>query len=151
MEAFPDFRDLLATFNDHHVEYLVVGAHAVAAHGFVRATKDLDVWVHATPENAPRVMRALAAFGAPLQGVTDADFAEPGAFYRMGVPPVGIDVLTSLEDVDFDEAWSRRGIYEYGGVRAPVLSRELLVRNKRAVARAQDLADVERLEKSSPK
>ena len=91
----PDFRDLFAEFNAHGVEYLVVGAHAMAVHGHVRATKDLHVWVRPDSENAKRALRALVAFGTPTQELTEADLVEPGVIFQIGVPPVRIDIITS--------------------------------------------------------
>jgi len=142
----PDFRDLLAEFNAHGVEYLVVGAHALAAHGQIRATKDLDVWVRPERENARRVMAALQAFGAALHGLTEDDLTNPGVVFQMGVPPVRIDVLTLIDGVDFDDAWPNRVKTRFAGEPAAVLGREELIRNKKAAGRAQDLADVEWLE-----
>lgn len=142
----PDFRDLLAEFNAHQVEYLVMGAHAVAAHGHVRATKDLDVWVRPDPENAKRVLIALAAFDAPLHDLTLNDLSQAGLIFQMGVPPVRIDVLTSIAGVDFGEAWNERIDSRFGGEPVHVLSRRHLIANKKAAGRLQDLADVERLE-----
>jgi hypothetical protein len=141
-----DFRDLLSAFNDQGVEYLVVGAHALAAHGHVRATKDLEVWVRPDPSNAPRVLRALKAFGAPLHGLTEVDFTESGLIFQIGVPPVRIDVITEIDGVEFDEAWPERVKAHLGELEVPVLSREHLIQNKRAAGRLQDLADLERLE-----
>ena len=98
-----DYRDLIAEFNAHGVEYIVVGAHALAAHGHVRATKDLDVWVRPSAENAPRVIAALRAFGA-LHDLTVEDLASPGVVFQMGVEPVRIDVITDIDAVKFEEA-----------------------------------------------
>lgn len=142
----PDFVDLLRAFSDHRVEALVVGAHALAAHGHVRATKDLDVWIRPSTENADRAFSALAAFGAPLTDLTTTDLATPGTVFQIGVDPVRIDVITEIDGVTFDEAWAERVTANFGGVPAHVLSRRLLIQNKRASGRLQDLADVERLE-----
>ncbi|HET6281470.1 MAG TPA: hypothetical protein VFH73_10895 [Polyangia bacterium] len=103
-----DFSDLLSTFNAHDVEYIVVGAHALPAHGHVRATKDLDVWVRASAENAPRVLRALRSFGAPLHDLSEDDLANPGLIFQIGVPPLRIDVITSIDGVEFSAAWHDR-------------------------------------------
>jgi hypothetical protein len=108
-----DFRDLLAEFNAQGVEYLLVGAHALAAHGHVRATKDLDVWIRPDAENAKRVITALRAFGAPLHDLTEADLTTPGLIFQIGVPPVRIDVLTAIDGVDFAEAWSARLLTQF--------------------------------------
>lgn len=142
----PDFKDLIAAFNDQGVEYLLVGAHALAAHGHVRATKDLDVWVRPSVENGPRVIRALRLFGAPLHDLIAEDFAAPGIVFQIGVAPVRIDVLTAIDGVSFDQAWADRVSAHFAGLPAPVLSRAHLIVNKRAAGRPQDLADVARLE-----
>ncbi len=141
-----DFRDLLAEFNAQGVEYLVVGAHALAAHGHVRATKDLDVWVRPEAENARRVLEALRAFGAPLHDLTEADLTTPGLVFQIGVPPVRIDVMTAIDGVDFAEAWPARMLTKFVDQTVAVLSRTHLIQNKLAAGRTQDMADVEWLE-----
>lgn len=143
----PDFKDLLSEFNAHGVEYLVVGAYALAAHGRVRATGDLDVWVRPEPGNAKRVLSALAAFGAPLQDLTEQDLRSPGVVYQIGVAPLRIDVLTGIDAVEFEEAWRERIVTRFAGQSVSVLSAAHLIRNKRAVGRAQDIADLEWLER----
>jgi hypothetical protein len=142
-----DFRDLLAAFLEGGVRFLVVGAHAMAVHGVPRATGDLDVWIAPDPGNADRAFSALLAFGAPLSamGVTLADFGRPDQVVQVGLPPRRIDILTSISGVGFDEAWSDRVTHETEGLAVPFLGRAALVRNKRASARAKDLADLEAL------
>ena len=140
-----DFSDLLAEFNAHQVEYLVVGAHALAAHGIVRATKDLDVWVNPTMENADRVLHAIAAFGAPLLDLTLTDLASKGIVFQIGVAPIRIDIITSIDGLEFIDAWPARIMTHFGNEAAAVLSREHLIVNKTASGRLQDLADVESL------
>jgi hypothetical protein len=137
---------MLSALSAAGAEYLVVGAHALAAHGLPRATGDLDVWVHSTPENARRVWRALEEFGAPLHDLTPEDLSRPEVVFQIGVPPRRIDLLTSITGVTFDEAWDHRVTVEIEGASIPVLGRDELVRNKRAVGRTRDLADVEELE-----
>lgn len=132
---YPDFSDLLSAFNARRVEYLVVGAYALAAHGLIRATKDLDVWVRPDPENAQRVMAALRDYGAPLQDVTAEAFARPGLILQIGIDPVRIDILNDLAGLDFEAAWQNRIDSRYGDQPAGVLSREHLIRNKRAAGR----------------
>ncbi|HSB08698.1 MAG TPA: hypothetical protein VLM38_04265 [Blastocatellia bacterium] len=144
-----DFRDLLAEFNVQGVEYLIVGAHALAAHGHVRATKDLDVWVRPNAENAKRVLKALKEYGTPLHDLTETDLARDGTVFQIGVPPLRIDVITAIDSVTFDEAWPTRLQTKFADQPAAVLSREHLIRNKRATGRTQDLADVEWLESQS--
>ena len=146
----PDFKDLLAEFNAHKVEYLIVGAHALAVHGHVRATKDLDVWVRPHAENALRALRALTAFGVPLHDLSQEDLAKPGLIFQIGVPPVRIDIINSIEGVEFEDAWPDRTIARLGDQSVPVLSRRHLIINKKAAGRLQDLADVERLSKDNP-
>lgn len=141
-----DFRDLLAEFNAHGVEYLVVGAYALAAHGHIRATKDLDVWVRPEAQNANRVLEALKEFGAPLGDLTAIDLSTPGIVFQIGVSPVRIDVLTAIDGVAFSEAWSARLQTKFMDQAVPVLSKAHLIRNKRATGRRQDLADIEWLE-----
>lgn len=142
----PDFRDLFAAFNAHHVEFLVVGAHALAVHGHVRATRDLDVWVRPEPENAQHVLRALAAFGAPTRELSVDELGRPGLVFQIGVPPVRIDIITSISGVEFEEAWNARVVTRFSDQEVGALSREHLIRNKRASGRTQDLADLEALE-----
>ncbi|HOT30516.1 MAG TPA: hypothetical protein PLU72_20250 [Candidatus Ozemobacteraceae bacterium] len=142
-----DFRDLLAAFNDHHVDFIVVGAHALAAHGHVRATKDLDVWIRPAKDNALRAIQALKAFGAPLQELTVDDLSIPGIIFQIGVPPLRIDVLTAVDGLTFEEAWANRMHTVFADQPAAVLSRSDIILNKRTSARKQDLADIEALEK----
>ena len=123
----------------------MVGAYALAAHGRPRATGDLDVWVEPSPGNAPRVMRALAAFGAPLEQVAEPDFATPGIVFQMGLPPGRIDLLTQLTALTFEEAWATRMTGALGEVPAAFIGRDAFIRNKRATGRARDLGDVEAL------
>lgn len=140
-----DFKELLAEFNARRVEYIIVGAHALAAHGHVRATQDLDIWVRPEPANAKRVIDALRAFGAPLHDLTEQDLSTPGLIFQVGVEPIRIDVLTVIDGVTFDEAWKDRVKSGFSGQPVSVLSKEHLIQNKLAAARPQDLADVERL------
>jgi hypothetical protein len=141
----PDFVDLLRAFSDADVRFLVVGAYALAHHGRPRATGDLDVWVDATSDNAARVLRGLAAFGAPLQDVSMSDFAQPGVVYQIGVPPGRIDILTELSGLRFAEAWPAREPGTFGGVAVDFIGREAFIRNKRATGRTKDLGDIEGL------
>ena len=137
-----DLTDLLKAFENHGVRYLIVGGHAMMLYTEPRYTKDLDVWVEATAENAERVYRALAGFGAPLSGMTPADFAEAGTFYQLGRPPLRVDILMSIDGVEFDPAWRRRVQSDFGGGVAWFISREDLIRNKRATGRSIDRHDL---------
>lgn len=148
MATNPDFRDLFAALSAQGADFLVVGGHAVMLYTEPRYTKDLDVWVRPTSENAERVFRALADFGAPLENVKVEDFAAPGTIFQIGVAPNRVDILTSLEGIEFEQAWAARTKSTYGGVPIGVLSAEDLIVNKRAVARPQDLLDVDALTRS---
>jgi hypothetical protein len=136
---------MLAALSAEGAEYLVVGAHALAAYGTPRATGDLDLWVRAKPENARRVWRALETFGAPLHDLTLEDLSRPDVVFQIGLVPNRIDLLTSISGVDFEEAWKNRISVEIEDLEVPVLGRAELIRNKRAVGRARDLADIEEL------
>lgn len=140
-----DFVDLLQAFVVHDVRFLIVGAYALALHGRPRATGDLDVWVDATPENAPRVMRALAAFGAPLSEISEADLSRPGVVFQLGVAPGRVDILTALTGLTFEEAWPDRVRHAFGPVTVDFIGRDSFIRNKRATGRAKDLGDIEDL------
>ncbi|HPA51600.1 MAG TPA: hypothetical protein PLP50_08355 [Thermoanaerobaculia bacterium] len=140
-----DFVEMLSALDAAGAEYLVVGAHALAAHGVPRATGDLDIWVRATPENARRVLAALREFGASLFDLTADDLSSPGTVFQIGVVPVRIDLLTSISGVGFEEAWAGRVEVPIEGVTVGVLGRRELVRNKRATGRPKDLLDAETL------
>jgi hypothetical protein len=142
----PDFLDLLRAFAGRSVRYLIVGAYALGVHGRPRATGDLDVWVDATPENAPRVLQALKDFGAPTTDISTADFSRPGIVFQIGLPPGRIDVLTELSGVTFAEAWPARHRAPFGSVDADFIGRADFIKNKRATGRTKDLGDVEGLE-----
>lgn len=139
---FRDFKELLSVLNAHRVKYLIVGGYAVSLHAEPRATKDLDVLIGRSAENGKAVFAALRDFGAPLEGLTYRDFMEPGSFFRMGTPPVMVDILSSISGVDFDQAWQRRAEFPIdSGLNALFISREDLLASKLAAGRPQDLAD----------
>ena len=123
----------------------------MAAHGRVRATGDLDVWIRPDAANAKRVLQALAAFGAPLQDLTEDDLTRPGLVFQIDIAPLRIDVLTSIDGVGFADAWKERVTSRFAEQAVSVLSTRHLIQNKRAVGRTQDLADLEWLERSGKK
>lgn len=144
----PDFLDLLRALLVANARFMIVGAYAVGVHGRPRATKDLDVWVEASASNAPRVMRALRAFGAPLMGLTEEDLRQPGIGLQIGVEPGRIDLLTAISGVRFEDAWLFTIEADFGeAVRCRVIGLNELLQNKRASGRPQDLADVSTLER----
>jgi hypothetical protein len=142
----PDFLDLLRAFTAADVKFLVVGAYAVALHGHPRATGDLHVWIELTEENARRAYGALGSFGAPLDDLSVADLARRDTVFRMGIPPVQIDILISVSGVEFPEAWQTRVVQDLEGTAVPFIGLDALLRNKRAAGRPQDLADAAALE-----
>ena len=140
-----DFAEMLSALSEAGAEFLIVGAHALAAHGVARATGDIDIWVKPTQENAGRVMRALMAFGAPLMNLTADDLMKSDTVFQIGVDPSRVDILSGISGVGFDEAWSRRLVLDIEGITVPVLSRADFVTNKRASGRPKDLLDLELL------
>ena len=148
---FRDQKDLIVLFNKYDVKYLVIGGYAVGIHSEPRGTKDLDLFIRADRENSERVFRALAEFGAPVAGMSPSDFNDsPTSIFQMGSPPSRIDILQGVEAINFDEAWANRTEDVVGGeIPAHFISRADLIRNKLAVGRHQDLADVERLREAA--
>jgi hypothetical protein len=143
-----DFSDLLRIFNDNNVKYLVIGGYAVTQYAEPRFTKDLDLWVGTEPANAEAVYKALREFGAPLADMTEADFAEEGYFYQMGVPPVRVDIMMGIPGVQFSEAWERRVKVDFDDLPVCFISRQDLIAAKRASGRPQDLIDADLLSQS---
>ncbi|MGQ0815266.1 MAG: nucleotidyltransferase [Gemmatimonadota bacterium] len=141
-----DFSEMLSALSDAGAEFLIVGAHALGAHGHPRATRDLDIWVNATPENARRVWRARADYGAPLHDLTEQELATPGIIFQIGVAPFRIDIMTDIAGVAFADAWPDRITVELGGRRVPVIGRAQFIATKRAAGRPRDLADIADLE-----
>ncbi len=136
-----DIRDFLACLSTAHVEYLVVGAYSLAAHGYPRATGDIDFWINPTPENAKRIVKALECFTLPLP-LTEKDFLEENIVLQLGVAPNRIDLLTSIDGVRFDEAWQNKVQITIDGIPVFVLSKEDLLKNKLAVGRDKDQSDI---------
>jgi hypothetical protein len=144
---FQDFIELLSAFNDHRVRYLVIGGYAVSFHAQPRATKDLDIFVGSDTANSRAVFAALVQFGAPLEGIDPLDFTNAGNFFRMGVPPVMVDILPQISGVDFDVAWAERiTVAVDERLEVPFMSIADLMKAKIAAGRPQDLADVAALQ-----
>lgn len=148
MSANSDFKELLSICNDRGVRYLVVSGYAVIKYSEPRYTKDLDLWVKADATNAAAVFAALRAFGAPLAGLTEDDFAHEGYFYQLGMPPVRVDILMSLPGLEFEAAWGRRVEVDFDGVPVPFISKQDLITSKLASGRPQDLIDADALRHS---
>jgi hypothetical protein len=142
-----DWREFIELLNSNGVEYVVVGAFAVAYHGFPRYTGDLDLLVRASAENSERLVRALVSFGFGFLGIRGEDFLSPEKIIQLGVQPNRIDLLTSISGVDFEHVWETRKAGELDGVQTHFIGREALIENKLATGRAKDLGDAEELRK----
>ncbi|WP_395706511.1 DUF6036 family nucleotidyltransferase [Casimicrobium huifangae] len=141
-----DFREFIELLRSNGVEFLVVGAHALAAHGRPRYTGDLDLWVRPESGNISRLVKALDDFGFASLGIVAQDFMQPQAMIQLGYPPARIDLLTAIDGVTFADAFEHRVDFDAGnGLRLPVISVDDLIRNKLATGRSKDLADVEAL------
>jgi len=141
----PDFADFLKLLSSHGVEFLLIGGYAVGLHGYPRGTADLDVWVSMTPTNAQRIVDALREFGFNTPELQPSLFLEQDKLVRMGVPPLRIDILTSIAGVSFEECFNRRDVVSAGDIEIPVISLPDLKTNKKATGRRQDLADIDHL------
>lgn len=141
----PDFKEFLKLLNEKKVDYLVIGGYAVGYHGYIRATGDIDVWVAPNPENAGKTISALREFGFDMPDSAEQLLLTPKNILRMGVPPVRIEVLSSLSGVSFDQCYAERVVAVIDDVEVPIISLRHLKINKRAAGRAKDLIDVEHL------
>lgn len=146
MEIYRDFKELLELFNANEVEYLIVGGYALAFHGAPRFTGDIDLLVKAESENARRILNALNQFGFGSVDLSEIDFIAPDKVVQLGMPPVRIDILTSLTEVDWVKAWTNKVAGRYGDTPVCFISKGDLIANKRALGRQKDLADIEALE-----
>lgn len=145
-----DYKDMLQALLDHGVRFLLVGAYAMGAHGYPRATGDIDVWVEPSAENSVRVYRSMAAFGASLHEIDETTFAAPNIVFQIGVAPRRIDIITAISGVGFNDAYQQRQIIEMEGLSIPILSLDDLIKNKRATGRGKDQLDADRLEQQRP-
>jgi hypothetical protein len=145
MSASSHFKELLGRLNENQARYLIVGAYAVMKYTEPRYTKDLDIWVDATPDNARRVFKALAEFGAPMDSVTVEDFANPELVFQIGIEPHRIDVMMQIKGLEFSQAWSHRVQTNFEDVAIALLSKKDLLISKTAAGRPQDLIDIDRL------
>jgi len=141
-----DYKEMLSILLENKVDFLLVGAYAMAAHGFPRATADIDIFVRPSFDNAKKIFNALANFGAPLDGVTIDDFKKLGTIFQIGVIPRRIDIITDIDGVSFEEAFKDRTIVDMEGLKVPVISKQILIVNKKATGRDKDLLDARRLE-----
>lgn len=145
MEVHPDFKELLELFNKHKVEYVIVGGYALAFHGAPRFTGDIDIFVYSHPQNAHHILEALKEFGFGSAELTEEDFSSLNKVIQLGSPPVRVDIITSLTGVSWDEVIKSRVPGSYGEVPVYFISRSDFIKNKRAIGRIKDLADIEAL------
>ena len=145
MNLQKDLREFVELLSALDVHFLVVGAFAVAYHGYPRYTADIDFFIERSPQNAERLLQAIHQFGFGDIGLTEQDFLRDEQVVQLGIAPNRIDIMTHISGVAFEEAWESREVGEIGGLRIPFISREMLKRNKAASGRAQDLADLEHL------
>jgi predicted nucleotidyltransferase len=143
MSASSHFKEVLRKLNEHQVRYLIVGAYAVMKYTEPRYTKDLDIWVDPTPNNASRVFEALAEFGAPMNSVTVEDFANPELVFQIGIEPHRIDIMMGIKGLGFSDAWPRRVEAAFEDVAINLISKEDLLIAKQAAGRPQDLIDAD--------
>jgi len=141
-----DYKDMLHALSEEKVRFLLVGAYALAAHGYPRATMDIDIWVMPSPQNADAVLRALRRFGAPLHNLTKEDLQKDGTIFQIGVAPRRIDIITTASGLQFEDAYEKSLSLNIEGIELHIPSIDDLIRNKRAVGRTKDMADVEALE-----
>ena len=147
MRIEKDFKEFIELLNKNSVRYLIVGGYAFAFHAEPRFTKDIDFFVEGSEANAERLLNALAGFGFKNIGLEKDDFIKSENIIQLGVPPVRIDLLTSVTGLDFAAAWENRVTGSYGDIPAFFVSKADLIRNKMAVGRKQDLSDIDRLQK----
>jgi hypothetical protein len=145
MDVQKDFRELLALFNEHKVEYVIVGGYALAFHGAPRYTGDIDILIHPDTANAHRILAALDEFGFGSVDLKAADFQKQGNVIQLGVPPVRVDIITSLTGISWEDACAGKAHGKYGDISVHYIGREQFIANKRAVGRKKDLADIEAL------
>ena len=145
MNLPPDLRAFVESLNSAGAKYVIVGGYAVAFHGHPRFTGDIDFFVESSPENAQKIVHAIDLFGFASLGLKPDDFTQPDAVIQIGFPPNRVDIITGIEAVTFDEAWSSRLTARLDGLPVSFLSKELLIRNKKAANRPQDLGDISKL------
>jgi len=141
-----DYKEMLQCLAAERVKFLLVGAYALAAHGYPRATMDIDIWVMPSPDNAEAVLQALSRFGAPLHGLVPADLQKDDTIFQIGVAPRRVDIITGASGLDFEQAFTRSVEVEIEGIRVRIPSVDDLIQNKRASGRTKDIADAEALE-----
>jgi predicted nucleotidyltransferase len=143
-----DYKDMLQSLLDNEVKFLIVGAYALAAYGYPRATGDFDIWVEASLENSKKILSAITSFGSPTSGLTKDAFVQKGIIFQIGVAPRRVDLITHIDGVDFNKAYPYRTTIVMEGLNLPLISKEDLIKNKKSTGRDKDLVDVKQLEEN---
>lgn len=143
-----DYKEILQSLLNNKAKFLVVGAYAMGAYGYPRATGDLDIWVEASAENSKNIYKSISEFGAPLSDITEETFAEKGIIFQIGIAPRRIDIITHIDGVIFEEAYKTKEFIEIENLRVPFLSKENLIKNKESTNREKDRLDADYLKKS---
>lgn len=143
-----DYKEILQSLLNNEVKFLVVGAYAMGAYGYPRATGDFDIWVETSPKNSQRIYKSLSEFGAPLSGITRKTFTEKGIVFQIGIAPRRIDIITHIDGVNFKEAYETKKKIKIENLEVPFISKEKLIKNKQATGREKDRLDAEHLKKT---
>lgn len=144
-----DYKEILQILLNNKVRFLVVGAYAMAVHGYPRATGDFDIWVEAASDNSQKVYKSLLEFGAPLSDIEEEVFAEKGIIFQIGVAPRRIDIITCIDGIEFEEAYQNKKEIKIESLKVPFLSKPSLIKNKKATGREKDKLDIEYLQKNA--
>lgn len=142
-----DYKDIVLELLKHKVRFLTIGAYAMAAHGYPRATGDFDLWVEASEKNSKKIYQALKDFGAPVKQIKEEAFAQKGMIFQIGLIPRRIDIITDIDGVDFSAAYKRKKRIKVDGINIPFISIADLIENKQATGRQKDKLDAENLKK----
>lgn len=143
-----DYKEILQILLSHKAKFLIVGAYAMGAYGYLRATGDFDIWVEASAENSKKIYKSLSEFGAPLSDIAEKTFTEKGIIFQIGVAPRRIDIITHIDGVTFEEAYKTKESIEIEGLQVPFLSKENLIKNKQSTGREKDRLDADYLKKN---
>lgn len=142
-----DYKEILQILLNNKAKFLIVGAYAMGAHGYPRATGDFDIWVETSPENSKKIYKSLSEFGAPVSDITENTFTENKIIFQIGVTPRRIDIITHIDGVIFEEAYETKESIEIEGLQVPFLSKENLIKNKQSTDREKDKLDADYLKK----
>ncbi|MCH8010834.1 MAG: nucleotidyltransferase [Candidatus Marinimicrobia bacterium] len=143
-----DYKEMLSILLEEKVEFLLVGAYALAAHGFPRATGDIDIFIRPSFINSQKVHKSLLKFGTPMGNINTNDFEKSGVIFQIGIAPRRIDIINDIDGVSFDSAFEDKIIVEIDGLKIPIISKEKMIKNKESTGRDQDTLDAKMLKNS---